>query len=568
MRHARQTKRSGPAPGGQAAGGRAMDDLRPAALAQRKLQQAVSGSTGAAAASTRAQAAAAARDALPAQLQAGIEQLAGIPMDHVKVHYNSVRPAQLQALAYAQGAHIHLGPGQQQHLPHEAWHVVQQVQGRVRPTTQAAGVPVNNDNGLEREADIMGARAAQTKPASGDKTTQAKAAGAAPGAVAQCQMAVAFGGGHLSDRNRAKMQAVVADLRHFGARVPQIATLGGLVDNMVVISVEDDGGTNPAATSVHGQHIDITLQNWFIDMSSGGEIAGMITHEIGVHTLADQLMTAQQHAAEAAAEGAAFVGQVIGGHAMNSAAWTGAGPGEARQRDHVNMARGAGGAPAAAVRARHYVNTMLGLGDAIEASARAPAAKLLAQRDLLNTFFFDVGRIMASDDGGARQQFNASDAVAHAFNWYRAQVLTAPVIAAHSWLNEPGLNVAASSWGLRAMLIGKVGGYISARFNVSAAGRSPVGDVVRGVGLAVGGVAKGVGSVVSGLARGGNAIANGNVMTGLGHVAKGIAGGIGHPLLGAARAAHHVGLGLGRGALAAGRGIAGAGRWSWNRVAR
>lgn len=63
MRHARQTKRSDPAPGGQAAGGRAMADLRPAALAQRKPQQAVSGSIGAAAASARVQAAATPRDA-------------------------------------------------------------------------------------------------------------------------------------------------------------------------------------------------------------------------------------------------------------------------------------------------------------------------------------------------------------------------------------------------------------------------------------------------------------------------------------------------------------------------
>ncbi|MEL6127089.1 MAG: DUF4157 domain-containing protein, partial [Pseudomonadota bacterium] len=38
-------------------------------------------------------------------------------------------------MAYAQGSNIHLGPGQDQHLPHEAWHVVQQRQGRVPTTT-------------------------------------------------------------------------------------------------------------------------------------------------------------------------------------------------------------------------------------------------------------------------------------------------------------------------------------------------------------------------------------------------------------------------------------------------
>jgi hypothetical protein len=65
-------------------------------------------------------------------------------MDNVKVHYKSSKPAQLNAHAYAQGADIHLAPGQEKHLPHEAWHVVQQAQGRVKPTMQMkakTGVP-------------------------------------------------------------------------------------------------------------------------------------------------------------------------------------------------------------------------------------------------------------------------------------------------------------------------------------------------------------------------------------------------------------------------------------------
>lgn len=99
---------------------------------------------------------------LPNQLKAGIESLSGMSMDHVKVHYNSSQPAQLNAHAYAQGGDIHVAPGQEQHLPHEAWHVVQQAQGRVKPTMQMKGdVPVNDDAGLEHEADVMGARALQ-----------------------------------------------------------------------------------------------------------------------------------------------------------------------------------------------------------------------------------------------------------------------------------------------------------------------------------------------------------------------------------------------------------------------
>lgn len=97
---------------------------------------------------------------LPSRLKSGIESLSGMNMDHVRVNLNSDRPARLQAHAYAQGSDIHIAPGQERHLPHEAWHVVQQMQGRVKPTMQLKhGVPVNDDAGLESEADRMGAQA-------------------------------------------------------------------------------------------------------------------------------------------------------------------------------------------------------------------------------------------------------------------------------------------------------------------------------------------------------------------------------------------------------------------------
>ena len=73
---------------------------------------------------------------LPAALKAGLENLGADALDGVKVHSNSSRPAALQAHAYAQGTDIHIAPGQEKHLPHEAWHVVQQKQGRVKSTLQ------------------------------------------------------------------------------------------------------------------------------------------------------------------------------------------------------------------------------------------------------------------------------------------------------------------------------------------------------------------------------------------------------------------------------------------------
>ena len=96
---------------------------------------------------------------LPDKLKTGIENLSGYSMDDVRVHYNSSKPAQLNAYAYTQGTEIHVAPGQEKHLPHEAWHVVQQMQGRVKPTYKMRGVNINDDPSLERAASVLGAKA-------------------------------------------------------------------------------------------------------------------------------------------------------------------------------------------------------------------------------------------------------------------------------------------------------------------------------------------------------------------------------------------------------------------------
>jgi len=138
------------------------EDARPAAATQMRMQSLMAGSAQTAQLkSTQAMMAAKPNNTgLPNQLKAGVENLSGMSMDHVRVHYNSDKPAQLQAHAYAQGSEIHVAPGQEKHLPHEAWHVVQQAQGRVKPTMQMKdAVPVNDDAGLEQEADVMGEKA-------------------------------------------------------------------------------------------------------------------------------------------------------------------------------------------------------------------------------------------------------------------------------------------------------------------------------------------------------------------------------------------------------------------------
>jgi hypothetical protein len=96
---------------------------------------------------------------LPQPLKAGVERLSGLAMDDVRVHRDSPEPARLGALAFTQGRDIHLGRGQERHLPHEAWHAVQQMQGRVKATARLGGVALNEDPALEADADRMGASA-------------------------------------------------------------------------------------------------------------------------------------------------------------------------------------------------------------------------------------------------------------------------------------------------------------------------------------------------------------------------------------------------------------------------
>ena len=121
--------------------------------------------------------------ALPERLRTVIEAMSGFSLADVVVHRNSAEPARLHAAAFTRGNRIHLGPGQERHLPHEAWHAVQQKQGRVSATRQFKGAALNDESTLEREADAIGARAA------------AMSAGAAPAAAGPGSASLAVGQG-------------------------------------------------------------------------------------------------------------------------------------------------------------------------------------------------------------------------------------------------------------------------------------------------------------------------------------------------------------------------------------
>ncbi|MEM7490526.1 MAG: DUF4157 domain-containing protein [Pseudomonadota bacterium] len=161
---------------GHLTGLQAAADASPASQRLATLQRAADGRPAAATGPTGGSG-----NGLPEPLKSGIESLSGQAMDHVNVHYNSPRPVQLNAHAYAQGSDIHLAPGQERHLAHEAWHVVQQGQGRVRPTGAIGDQAVNDDPGLEREADVKGAEALQRRAAGPVGRTPARA----PGTVLQ-----------------------------------------------------------------------------------------------------------------------------------------------------------------------------------------------------------------------------------------------------------------------------------------------------------------------------------------------------------------------------------------------
>lgn len=104
---------------------------------------------------------------LPDHVKDRMESSFNTDFSDVRVHADSGKAPKVGALAYTQGSDIHFAPGQfspesgsgRQLLGHELTHVVQQRQGRVQPTTEVNGMPVNDSTSLEQEADLQGRKA-------------------------------------------------------------------------------------------------------------------------------------------------------------------------------------------------------------------------------------------------------------------------------------------------------------------------------------------------------------------------------------------------------------------------
>jgi hypothetical protein len=104
---------------------------------------------------------------IPDEVKARMESSFNTDFSGVRVHPESSAAPAVGALAYTQGTDIHFAPGQfspnnsagQRLLGHELAHVQQQSQGRVTPTTEINGLPVNDSPALEEEADRLGSKA-------------------------------------------------------------------------------------------------------------------------------------------------------------------------------------------------------------------------------------------------------------------------------------------------------------------------------------------------------------------------------------------------------------------------
>ncbi|NIM17452.1 MAG: DUF4157 domain-containing protein [Candidatus Aminicenantes bacterium] len=103
---------------------------------------------------------------IPEEVRANMENTFQANFSDVKVHPDSSKAPDVGALAYTQGSDIHFAPGQykpdtssgRQLLAHELTHVQQQREGKVKPTTEVSGLPVNDDPSFEKEADKMGSK--------------------------------------------------------------------------------------------------------------------------------------------------------------------------------------------------------------------------------------------------------------------------------------------------------------------------------------------------------------------------------------------------------------------------
>ncbi|MEO8237514.1 MAG: DUF4157 domain-containing protein [Flavobacterium sp.] len=395
---------------------------------------------------------------LPNHLKSGIENLSGHSMDDVKVHYNSSKPQQLNAHAYAQGTDIHLASGQRKHLPHEAWHVVQQKQGRVKPTLQMKGKENSTENVSSETIQRM-----KVVPQPGAMTMLGK-------------------------------DTKTIETFHTLIDIMQHALLPVFPNDSIEIEITNKGEMTPAWNHHKGDsgNIGVQLNRWYLEKVSIGNLIGMFIHEIGVHTFADKKMKKQilSDGSSRADRGTDAGNELddeayehenqIGGKIAKypNDIESGKKKGRPRQRDHVNLAKSLtefGNS----TRSHVYTALYLASGDSVDAKLKGPKRDQ-ALRDLTFSFLFDLGRLAATDDGGAVRLFKDTSAIGQLMVIYRDRIVT-EFVGKHKWLKSASTNIKTGRWPLRSYLVGQLGTLaISSNPVAKRARRSALGGVIAG----------------------------------------------------------------------------------------
>lgn len=246
----------------------------------------------------------------------------------------------------------------------------------------------------------------------------------------------------------------------------------------VKLKLINQGGMSPAFSNHDFAENDdytgdvlVTLNKWYAQRASVGDIMGMLVHELGVHNMADFEMGAklssnkerliadkgspilEERNTEKKDDDTSKLGLKKGPHTMKGIDRN---KSDRRQEDHVNVGKGLITGKAKS-RAEVYTKTFLKAGDAINNNTKVGSKTRQQQlRDLIESFLFDIARIIATDDGKALAMFSKTEAIAELMNHYHNEI-AAKHRDRHSWLKSKALQVSASKWGLRGKLISLIG---------------------------------------------------------------------------------------------------------------
>ncbi|BAZ31135.1 hypothetical protein NIES4074_36060 [Cylindrospermum sp. NIES-4074] len=346
------------------------------------------------------------RTGMPDQLKAGLEKISGLDMSSVRVHYNSAKPAQLNALAYTQGQDIEVGPGQERHLPHEGWHVVQQMQGRVQPTMQAKGAAINDNLELEREADLMGAKAVSISNHTSVQLQSLK--NASRTSLSTLQLATVFKFANCKKEFQAKADQIIKALNAH----PSIIDYVG--DRTCIITIQEQ--EVPADITDKGRFVDVNLASWYFEKYSIGYILGMLSHEFGIHPVpehqVDDLDEIEKNFSgrelETGVKKRNLLGLTKEDHTVNT--------NRSKQADHIL------GAVMDLPRSNVYKNVVIEMAQAMLQKGSGITPDEVT--NLIDCFLMDVSSILAGDDDRKKAAQNIGT-IADIYNLYKQNLAQA-----------------------------------------------------------------------------------------------------------------------------------------------